>query len=265
MNFRVDIMIIGDSTAGHSILDKLAVSNSDIKLAFISQAFKSTTTHDYVNVKYFKKEVVYVSYRHRLFCCYLKNGDQIYSTHLVIASGLKYEPLMLNNEVIPCVFNNSDDLLKNAKNQPVLVIYNHDTDAKLAVEVAKKYKQVYLCTKEIALTDKVAKKLAKVDNIAVIPNASVSKVILENETLQKIELDNYSTINCSAIYVKTTATPAIDFIPKKIIPRNTLGYLDVSDKCESNLVPKCFAIGSCIPKYTKTMEQQVIKGILSDF
>ena len=75
MNFRVDVIVVGDSKAGHEILDKIASSKSLIKVAFISQAFKSTTTHDYANVKYFRDEVEYISYRHRLFCCYLKNGD----------------------------------------------------------------------------------------------------------------------------------------------------------------------------------------------
>ena len=100
MNFRVDVVIVGDSKSGHAILDKLASSKSALNIAFLSKSFKSTTTHDYKNVKYFKDEVEYVSYRHRLFCCYMKNGDTIFSTHLVIASGLTYEPFMVNNEYV---------------------------------------------------------------------------------------------------------------------------------------------------------------------
>ena len=144
MNFRVDVIVIGDSKAGHEILDKIAAKRTDIKLAFISKAFKSTTAHDYVNVKYFRDEVAYVSYRHRLFCCYLKNGDNIFSTHLIAAPGLDYEPLVLNNEPVPCVLNTLDDVSKLAKEQPALVIHNQESDAKFALEVAKKYKQVYL-------------------------------------------------------------------------------------------------------------------------
>ena len=105
MNFRVDVIIVGDSKSGHDILDKIA-PNKNLQVAFVSQAFKSTTTHDYINVKYFRDEVLYVSYRQRLFCCYMRNGDHVYSTHIIIASGLAYEPLMINNEPIPCVFNN---------------------------------------------------------------------------------------------------------------------------------------------------------------
>ena len=268
MNFRVDIMIVGDSKSGHEILDKLASTKPNVKIAFISQSFKSTTTHDYVNVKYFKNEVEYISYRHRLFCCYLKNGDNLFSTHLVIASGLNYEPFIVNNESVPCVLNTLDDVPKIAKDQPALVVYNQESDAKFAIEVAKKYKQVYLCTKEFDIAKSIpaatAKKLAKIENLAILPNTSINKVILDNGEPKKVELDNYSEINCSAIYVKTASKPAIEFIPKKILNRED-GYPVVTENCESTLVPGCFVAGNCLNKYTKAMEQNLIESILKDF
>lgn len=268
MNYLVDIIIVGDSSTGHEVLNKIASSKSNTKLAFISKAFKSTTTHDYVNVKYFRQEVEYVSYRHRLFCCYLKNGDSVYSTHLIIASGLSYAPLIVNNEPVPCVFNTIDDIPKTAKDQPALVICNYDADAKIALDVAKKYKQVYLCSKEVELTNIVsattAKKLAKAENIAVLPNTSICKVFSDKDILQKVGLDNYSEVNCAAIFVKTNATPAVEFIPKKILQREN-GYPVVAENCESTLVPKCFIVGSCLKKYTKTMEQKLLDTIFTDF
>jgi thioredoxin reductase len=268
MNFRVDVIVVGDSKNGHDILDKLASSKPTIKIAFISQTFKSTTTHDYVNVKYFRNEVEYVSYRHRLFCCYMKNGDHIFSTHLVIASGLDYEPLLINGEKVPCVFNTVDDVPKMAKDQPALVIGNQDSDAKLALEVAKKYKQVYLCTEKINFTEglstTVANKLAKAENLAILPNTTIRKVMADKDVLQKVELDNYSEINCSAIYAKTASKPAIEFIPRKILSREN-SYPTVTESCESTLVPGCFVVGNCLKKYTKIMEQKVVDAILKDF
>jgi thioredoxin reductase len=176
---------------------------------------------------------------------------------------------MINNEPIPCVFNNAEEALKNAKDQPALVIGEQDSDVKLALEVAKRYKQVYLCTKALDIAKNIpaatAKKLAKVENIAVLPNTSISKVIVKEGALHKVELDNYATVNCSAIYAKTNAKPAVEFIPKKIIPRDAEGYLVVSEKGESTLVPKCYAAGNCLPKYTKNMEQAIVKAILNDF
>ena len=269
MNFRVDVIIIGDSTTGHEILDKIASTNPAINIAFISHEFKSTTTHDYRNVKYFKNKVEYVSYRHKLFCCYTNNGDNLFSTHLIVASGLNYEPLVINGEQVPNVFNTLDEVPKLAKDQPALVVCNKDADAKLALDVAKKYKQVYLCTPAVDISEQVSntivKKLAKVENIAILPNTCVHKTVVNKDgMLQKVELNNYSEINCSAIYTKTASTPAIDYIPRKILPRDD-GYPSVKENCESALVPGFFAAGSCLKKYTKAMEQKLIETILSAF
>lgn len=268
MNFRVDVMIVGDSKSGHDILDKIAVGSKKIKIAFISQAFKSTTTHDYLNVQYFRDRVEHVSYKHRLFCCYLKNGDNIFSTHLILAPGLVYEPFMINGKQINEVLNSSDDVTNNAKDSAALVVCNQESDVKFAIDVAKKYKQTCVCAKDINLVESLpastAKKLAKAENIKVFPNASIKSVISNNNEIQKVELDDYSEISCSAIYAKTAATPAIDFIPRKIVAR-VENYPDVKDNCESLLVPNCFVIGSCLKKYTKPMEQRVVEAVLNYF
>ena len=268
MNYQVDIIIIGDSKAGHEILDKIASNKPKIKLAFISQAFKSTTTHDYLNVEYFRDEVVLVDYKNRLFGCYLKNGNRIYATHLIIAAGLNYEPLILNNKPAIGVYNTVDDIPKAAKNQPAVVVCNTNAEVKFALDVAKKYKHVYLCTKDIAiagLTETNSNKLANTDNLVILQNTSLLKTITKDGVLQKVEFNNYTSINCSAIFVKTPSKPAVDFIPINIIERTELGYLVTDAKTESTLVPKCFAVGNCAQKYTKAMEQAVVETILSDF
>lgn len=268
MNFLVDVIIVGDSTSGHGILDKLATGKPNLKIAFVSQTFKSSTTHDYVRVKYFKDEAMHIGYRQRLYYCYLKNGDIICGTHLVIASGVSYEPFTINGEEISGVYNTVDDLPNTTKDQSALVVYNRESDIKFAIDVAKNYKQVYICTKEVDLKKSIsaanAKKLAKVENLTVLPNTSISKITSDRKEMQKVVFDNYSEINCSAIYVKTASSPAINFVPRKVIPRED-GYLSVKDNCESELAPKCFAAGNCLKKYTKAMEQKLIESIIKDF
>ena len=269
MNFRVDVMIVGDSTAGHEILDKIAASKPTIKVAFISREFKSTTTHDYLNVEYFRSEVTFTDYKNRLYCCYLKDGRRIYGTHLIIASGLEYSPLMLNNNKQAAgVYHNVDEIPKTAKNQPAVVICNQNSDVKFALDVAKKYKQVYLCTKDFGIqgiTEANAKKLEKTENIIVLANTSLLKTITKDDSLAKVELNNYATLNCSAIYAKTDATPSAQFISEKLIEKTDDGYLVTSEKAESTIMPKCFAIGTCTKKYTKNMAQALVETILSDF
>jgi thioredoxin reductase len=267
MNCQVDIIIIGDSREGHEAVKKIAPANPAIKIAFISREFKSTTTHDYLNVEYIKDEVTFTDYKNRLFGCYLKNGDRIYSTHLIIATGLCYEHLVLNNKPVPCVFNNVADIPKAAKNQAAIVIGQSNSDIKFALEVAKKYSYVYLCTEQFTfdnITPANSKKLAIAENIVMLPNTSFKKIISSDGSLQVVELDNYSKITCSAIFIKTPAVPEIEFVPNNIIGREN-GYLKTTNIGQSILVPKCFAIGNCAVKSTKTMKQFMIESILNDF
>ena len=269
MNYQVDIMIVCDSKSGHEILDKIASSKPTIKMAFISKAFKSTTTHDYLNVEYFRNEVEFTDYKNRLFCCYLKDGKRIYATHLIIATGLAYEPLMLGTEAINTgVYHSADEVVKNAKNLPAVVICDDNSEVKLVLEVAKKYKQVYVCTKEAKikyLTAVSTKKLAKAENVVLLPNTSIVKAVYQDNILQKVELDNYSELNCAAIYAHTKSRPDTDFVSDKLINKTDAGHLAIDNKAESVLVPKCFAVGSCAEKYTKQKAQAMVEAILSDF
>ena len=268
MNCQVDIIVIGDSPSGNSAINALAANNPTIKLAFISSKFRSTTTRDFLNVEYIKEEVEFIDYRNRLFGCYLKNGDRIYSTHLILATGLKYEPLLVNNKLITGVIHNTDDIPKNSKKQPALVV-GHDCseDIKFALSVAKKYKQVYFCTSSFDFTNSSAANITKLnntDNIAVLPNTSILKVTNKNNLLT-VDLDNYSTITCSAIYSKTHSVPDVSFVSNKLITIDYNGAVITNKNCESTSVPKCYAVGECASSYNKKMLQLMVSDILQDF
>ena len=269
MNCQVDVVIVGDSVAGNKAVKAIASNNIAIKVFFISREFKSSTTKDFLNVEYIKEEVVFTDYKNRLFCCYLKNGDRIYCTHLIIASGLKYSPLLANNKKVLGVLHNIDDVPKGAKYQPAVVVgKDRDEDVKFALAVAKKYKQVYFCTKGFTFLDTSksnVKKLDKTENLVILPNSAILKVSRVGEKITKVELDNYSTINCSAIYAKTDASPDTDFVSNKLFNKDEAGYIEISANAESTLVPKCFAVGDCAKKSTNKMIQLMLDSILKDF
>lgn len=267
MNSQVDIVVIGDSRDGYDVVRKIASSNPTIKMAFVSKNFRSVTTHDYLNVEYIKEEVVFTDYKNRLFGVYLKNGVRLYCTHLVIATGLSYAPLFAGHKQIPNVFNNVDDIPKHAKNRPAVVIGNTNNDVKFALAVAKKYKQVYLCTQNMSiegLTESNKNKLAKASNIVVLPNTSIIKFQAPDGVLKTIELDTYSTVTCSAVFAKTQAKPETNFV-SNIIGKDSIGYLITTRAAQSILVPKCFAIGTCATKSTQKMKAEMISLILKDF
>lgn len=267
MNSQYDIIVVGDSKQGNKVLKLLATANKILKIAFISSSFKKTTTHDFLNVEYIKSEVSLVDYKNRLFGCYLANGDRLYCTHLVIATGLHYEPLMINNKQVPSVFNNTDEIDKLAKHQQAVVFATGDADVKLALQVAKKYKYVYFCISSITpnITDKNMKKLASTENLVILPNTNIAKFKAKENILNTIELDNYSTLTCSAIFIKTKSAPEVFFIPDNIISRDENGYLITSKSLESILVPKCYAVGNCVRKNTEKMTSAMVEAILKDF
>ena len=267
MNSKVDIIVIGDSRDGHYVLKKLASTRPSIKIAFVSREFKQATTRDYLNVEYIKDEVIFTDYKNRLFGVYLKNGDRLFSTHLIIASGLSYEPFMVGHKIVPSVYNNADDITKSAKNSPAVVLCENNADVRFAFAVAKKYKQVYLCTKSfdiVGITAANRKKLKDTANIVVLPNTSVSKAYLVDDQLQKVELDSYSTVTCQAIFVKTASKPETTFV-SNICGKDTNGFLVTSADGESLLVPKCFAVGSCATKTTQKIKDKIVDSILTDF
>jgi thioredoxin reductase len=266
MNKPYDIIIIGDSVEGFKAMKQLASSSCKIKIAFVSRDFKSTTTRDFLNVDYITEEVVLVDYRARLFSCYLKNGPCIFSTHLILSSGIKYAPYLVNGKQVPSVFNTTKNINRFAKTLPAVVVGQDAGAAKLAMAVAKKYKQVYLCMNSINLncTETIKSKLNTIDNIVLLPNATITKVHVSNNMLTAVELSNYSKITCNAIFVKTTASPDIDFIQNNIILKDTDGYCVTSENAESTIVPKCYAIGACAAKSTAKKQDAMINSIITE-
>jgi thioredoxin reductase len=271
MNYQYDLIIIGDSKEGNQLVKSIATANININIAFISREFRATTTPDFLNVEYIKDEVTLTNYKNRLFGCYLNGGDQLYATHLIFAVGQKYAPFTVNNKKVPNVFNTVVDVPKEAKKLPAAVLVNKEADITMAFEVAKKYKYVYLCLDEFAgrCYEVINKKLAQKQssNIVVLPNTHIKKVSAYDETLINIELDNYSTVLCSAIYVKTAVSPDTACVPTRasLIKADEAGYFETTDKLESTLVPKCFAAGTCAKKCTKKMINSLIEIILTDF
>jgi len=268
MNQRFDVIVVGDSKDGNAVIKQLASANKTLMIAFVSKTFKNRTTRDFLNVEYIKDEVIFADYKNRLFGCYLKSGNRLFCTHLIIACGLKYAPLTVNHRRVPCVYHNTDDITKIAKQQPAVVFGSGEADARMALAAAKKYKQVYLCSSLFSLccTPSTLKKVEQAKNLVVLPNANLLRVTTDAAgKLKAIELDNYSTLTCNAIYIKTESAPDTAWLSTKLIKKNDDSYLETTKELESTVVPKCYAVGSCAVKSTKKMQQAMILNILADF
>lgn len=260
MNYQFDIIIIGDSKEGNQLLKKVAATKPNIKIAFISREFKNKTSREFINVEYIQDEVILTDYKNRLFGCYLKTGIRLYCTHLIFAVGVKYAPYEIGKKVVPNVFNTLANIPKTSKESQAIVIAKNEEDIKFAINVAKKYKHVYVCveTSKIDCSIKIMKKLETLNNIVLLFNASIKSFSASGNKLEIVTLDNYSSITCTAIFVKTPALADTACIPKNLIEQDKEGYLKVNERAESTLVPKCYAIGNCVQKSSKKMRQNLI-------
>jgi thioredoxin reductase len=115
------------------------------------------------------------------------------------------------------------------------------------------------------VTDSNMNKLINLENLVILPNTAISSFSTKDGMLSSLALDNYSTLSCSAIFVKTEAKPETAFVSNKLIGVDADGYLLTSKCSESALVPKCFATGNCARNSTKKMNLAMIETILNDF
>ncbi len=267
MNSQFDLIVIGDSKEGNKLVKNIASAKATIKIAFISKDFKSKTAYENLNVEYIKNEVVFTDYKNRLFGCYLKNGDRLYSTHLVFATGEKYAPFVIKNRRVPNIFNTDTEIPKTAKEAQAIVVNKSEEDIKLALKVVNKYKHVYICTEgmQLCCSEKLESKIKMCNNVVILPNTSIIDFTTTKGMLKTVELDNYSSITCTAIFLKTLAKSDTSFVSRKLIKSDENGYLETDKNSESTLVPKCFAIGNCAQKSTKKMIDAATQGILNDF
>ena len=267
MNHKFDIIIIGDSLAGYKCLKKLTASNSKIKIAYISRNFKERTAKNFINVTYIENEVLLVDYKNRLFGVYLDDNSRCFSTHLVVASGLAYDPFIISGKVVPNVYNTIDDIPRYSKLLPAIVLCETDTDIKFAMNIAKKYKYVYACLKDfkIKITPAMQKHLSTLDNLLIMPNSTITRFFTKDGKLDKVELSTFSQVICSSIYVKTKSSPETSFIPANIFNKDGDNLLIVDDLLQSTLVPKSFAVGNCTARHSVKAVQNMINTILQDF
>ena len=267
MNQQFDLIIIGDSAHGNDAVKNIASAKNAIKIAFVSRVFKQKTTRDFLNVEYIQDEVILINYNRRLFGCYLAGGDRLFSTHVIIATGLDYSPLFVHNMAVPSVFNNTDEITKAARQLQAIVLGDDDEAAKLALKVAKKYKYVYFCTEQLqnSISTKLKQKLSALDNLVMLPNATIVKFNATDGVLQNVELSNYAALTCSAIYVKTKASPATTFVPANLFVKDLEGFLTTSTAQESTIVPKIYATGNCVRTSSKKANLAMYEAILTDF
>jgi len=267
-NELYDVIIIGASAEGLTLANYLLLNKPDLKIAIISKSFKYLTQKlNTLVADKFTGEVILSTYYHGIIGFILKDKRTIYGKKAVIATGTKPiklstdDPKLKNSGII----YNPVDLTNISKNHQVVIVGNSAEAVKYSIELSKKFKYIYLCSKEFKLNcnAKMIKKLNELPNVVHLPGCNiVSYKKDKNGRIQEVTLDTYSTIHCAALIGAFGRMPDVSGISTKMLEVDLDGYAVVNSKNESTKIPGIYVIGACARRNTKHMLTVVGNAIL---
>lgn len=256
-NKLYDVIIVGASKEGLKLCSLLLTQKPDIKIAFISKHFNfQPATLDLTGVDRFEQEAEFSYYRHRLLGIYMTKEDPVFGKAVVLATGSTPIKSMLKNSNIQ--YNLTD--VKGNKTSVAMVYGNNDMAANYALTLAKKFKYVYLCTKEFKLTcaSKYGKKIENTANIVHLPNCNI--IACKNDkdgNLSEVLLDTYSSIKCTTLVMALGRKPDVSGFDKRMLKLDSEGYIVTKEFSETTEIPNIFAVGAC----AKTTESQRLSTV----
>ena len=145
-----ETIIIGATPEGLDLAEQL--SGEGRKTIIVSSHFKYRTTRHKLNgVELLEATAVFLSFSHGLFGVNVETTNSkgaIFGCNVVFATGTKPVKSVLKNQNI--VYK-AIDLVGKHKSEPVVIYGNNGTAVSYALDLAKKYCYVYLCTPDFEL------------------------------------------------------------------------------------------------------------------
>ena len=261
-NKLYDVIIVGASEEGLNFCTQLKNKAPNAKIAFISKHFNfRTKKHNLEGVDIFEKEAVFSYYRQRLLGIYTADREGVFGKAIVLATGSKPTKSTFKNTNI----RYNIEGIKPSKNTAAVVFGDSNLAASYAIQLAKKFKYIYLCSNSISLNcdSKYIKKIENIANIVHLPNCNITACKNDKEgNLSEIQLDTYSSIKCSTLVMCLGRSPEVSGIDKRIVKLDSEGYIVTKEFCETTEIPNIFAIGACT-KNSKTKILPVVNKLMS--
>jgi len=261
MNKIYDIIVIGYAKDGQEVIKKLMSANTSLSIACISKKLYGQV--DLAGIDFYNDEAIFLNYFRGLISITTANKQDYFCKKLILAINTvakRYPGLPTNN-----VYYNGYDIPKDAKNKQAIVIGDIKTAGNLALAVAKRFKYVYLCTKEFTLESdaKEAFKLENTPNIVHLPNCHIVKHKLSKDgTLSEVTLNTFEVLHTSYIFVAADRRPDTDWLPKRIVRVANNGAILTDKNGVTQSVPTIYAVGGCTEDNIKV--SKVIKAILGE-
>ena len=252
-NELYDVVVLGASVEGIALCEYVKAKSPKTKVALVSRHFKfikpNNKLADTVKIQ---GDSAFSSYNHGVVILTLKNRKTVVGKNLVIATGAT--PVRTTSLKNANICYNPRDLKDSSKTKPA-VVYGSNSDAvSYALSMAKKFKYVYLCSKDMKLScdAKLVKKLNATANVVYLPTCNIVSCKNNKEGhLSEITLDTYDTINCSALVLALGKTPDVNGIDTKMVELDQDKYIKTNTQHQSTKVPNIYAIGECTRHNTK--------------
>lgn len=214
----------------------------------------------------------FTTFRYGLISVYLDNRDIVVSTDVILATGQKPKQLVLDGKVVNCcMYSANAEVVGYSPEQSAVVIGNDYIAAKLAADIAPKYKHVFLCTDHIELdcAKRYADKARKTANISIMTNSKPVSCKTETytinnkkyEMIKSVAFDTYMNIDCDQIYAVLGKEPDVNGVNQTMYKLSPEGTIIVNENCESVAIPYLYAIGMISNNYTKTTYNNMLAYI----
>ncbi len=258
-NQLYDVIVIGASEEGINFCKHLLAKTVDLKIALVSRSFnKDAEIEGLVKIN---KEVVFSSYNRGLLGVTFADRTQIFGLNLVVAVGTKPVKSSLKN----CNIRYNLNGLKASKSTAAVVVGKNDFAVSYALDIAKKFKYVYLCSDSVELDceNKYLKKLENTANIVHLPNCNVVSCKNDKDgNLTEIQLDTFSSIRCSTLIMSLGRTPDNSGLSKRMIEVDSEGYIVTKEFNTTTIIPNIYAIGTCVKNGAKNRLLPVVNHLI---
>lgn len=220
------------------------------------------------DVQILEKMVVETKKEGDVFKVKTDDGEEYVGKTLLLATGLKRRKLDVEGvdkyegKGVSYCFTCDAPLFRDAK---VGVVGGNDSAAQAALLLSKYASKVYVIYRKepMRCEPTLLEKIEKNEKIEMVYNANVTKALGEG-TLERVELDNGSTLEVEGLFIEIGSVPSAVFIKKLGVEVNEKDYIKINRECETN-VEGVYAAGDVTDGPLKQLITAAAEGAISAF
>ena len=179
------------------------------------------------------------------------NKAKYNTKYIIIATGRIPRKLGLENEEKLIGHGISNCALCDGnlyKNKDIAVVGGGNSALEEALYLSKLVNKIYLIHRKNKFTaeDKLVNEIKEKENIEIIYNANICKILEENDKLVGLDLDSGKTLKVEGLFEYIGYIPGNDFLKNLNIEKEQ-GYIKVDENFETN-ISGIYAVGDSINK-----------------